>query len=468
MGIRQQNTDQRWAQCLQLIRNNVQPEAYQTWFANINPVQFDEADRKLYIGVPSHYFREHLESHYLTLLRTVLTNVYGKGISLYYNVHTDSTNGEDMIVEETRHSNVPAAPRSATPANQSPRILQELDSQLNPIYTFDNFVEGDSNKLPRTVGLAIAQNPKQVTFNPLFIYGNSGVGKTHLVNAIGTRLKELHPEKRVLYVSAHLFQVQYTDSVIKNTTNDFISFYQSIDVLIIDDVQEFVTKATQQTFFHIFNHLHQNGRQLILTSDRPPIALQGMEERLLTRFKWGLLAELEQPNETLREDILRCKIRENGLRFPESVIQYIAKNTEGSVRSLEGMVHSLMAYSVVWNSDIDVSLAERVLAHTMGAPGQKKPKITPEQILNQTCAFFNIDTSDVLSNSRKANVVAARQIAMYLVQKHTRLSTTKIGMAIGGRNHATVIHSCKCVEQRIGTDHAFSEQIGELEAKLME
>lgn len=464
----QQPIDSRWSQCLQLIRNNVQSQAFDTWFANISPVTFDEAERKVYMGVPTHYFREHLEAHYLDLLRKVLHRVYGRGISLYYNVHADSTNGEDMVVECTQRTTAVGQPVIAAPANKSPRMLQELDSQLNPNYTFDNFVEGNSNKLPRTVGMAIAQNPKQTTFNPLFIYGPSGVGKTHLVHAIGTRLKELHPEKRVLYVSAHLFQVQYTDSVRQNTTNDFISFYQSIDVLIIDDVQEFVTKATQQTFFHIFNHLHQNGRQLILTCDRPPMALQGLEERLLTRFKWGLLAELERPDAALRRDILHSKIRQNGLRIPESVVDYISKTVDCSVRDLEGIVHSLMAYSVVWNSEIDVQLAERVIAHTVGTIQPERQELTPTQILEQTCLYFEIDKADVLSKSRKANVVTARQVAMYLVQKHTRLSTTKIGAAIGGRNHATVLHSCQCVEQRMGLDSTFSAQIGELEAQLLQ
>ena len=464
----QQNIDPRWNHCLQLIRNNVQPQAYDTWFSHISPVTFDEAERKVYMGVPTHYFREHLEAHYLDLLRKVLYRVYGKGISLFYNVHADSTNGINVMVQGTDGMTGVKTPVVLYPANKSPRLLQELDSRLNPNYTFDNFVEGDSNKLPRTVGLAIAQNPRQTTFNPLFIYGPSGVGKTHLVNAIGIRLKELHPDKRVLYVSAHLFQVQYTDSVRQNTTNDFIAFYQSIDVLIIDDVQEFVTKATQQTFFHIFNHLHQNGRQLILTCDRPPIALQGMEERLLTRFKWGLLAELERPNEELRRNILRSKIRENGLRIPESVIEYIASVVEGSVRDLEGVVHSLMAFSVVWNSDINVEMAERVIAHTVGSSQVKPQELTPKEILERTCTFFDIDPTDVLSKSRKANVVTARQVTMYLVQKHTHLSTTKIGLAIGGRNHATVLHSCQCVEEKMGTDRSFCARVEELESQLLQ
>ena len=462
-----QSIDSRWDQCLQLIRHNVKQEAFDIWFANIGPVAFDEAEHKVVLGVPTHYFREHLETHYLDLLRKVLRRVYGQSVSLYYNVHADSSNGGDMVVEGTQRTTATDNTSSDQPANAAPQVLQQLDSQLNPDYTFENFVEGNANKLTRTVGLAIAQNPKQVTFNPLFIFGGSGVGKTHLVNAIGNRLKELHPEKRVLYVSAHLFQVQYTDSVRKNRTNDFISFYQSIDVLIIDDVQEFASvKATQQTFFHIFNHLHQNRRQLILTSDRPPMDLNGMEERLLTRFKWGLLAELERPDEQLRADILRCKIRENGLRFTDDVVNYIARNVNLSVRDLEGVVHSLMAFSVVWNSEVNIQLTERVLAHTIGCRPANQQELTPRQILDQTCAFFEIDPEDVLSKNRKASVVTVRQVAMYLVQKHTHLSTTKIGMAIGGRNHATVIHSCQCVEQRMEADGDFLAQIQKLEQQL--
>ena len=294
------HTDTRWTECLRMIHNNLQEQQFNTWFAPIHSVTFNEERRELTLCVPSPFIYEYIEKHFVKLLSAVLKHVYGAGVSLIYKVMTDATNDISMDLEGSTAGALKAQPR--VDVNKSPRLLQELDSQLRPEYTFDNFVEGAANKLPRTVGLAIAQNPKQSTFNPLFIYGGSGTGKTHLVNAIGLRLKELHPELRVLYVSAHLFQVQYTDSVRNNTTNDFINFYQNIDVLIIDDVQEFVTKATQQTFFHIFNHLHQNGRQLILTSDRPPVALQGMEERLLTRFKWGLLAELERPDVELRRN----------------------------------------------------------------------------------------------------------------------------------------------------------------------
>lgn len=459
-------TDARWTACLRLIQNNLQEQQFSTWFAPIRFAHFDEEKRVLTLGVPSPFVYEYIEAHFVRLLRTVLSHVYGEGIRLIYKVTTDATNDITMDLEAPSQPVVTPKVARTTGLNEAPRPLQELDSQLKPDYTFENFVEGDANKLPLTVGKAIAQNPRQSTFNPLFIYGGSGVGKTHLVNAIGLRLKELHPEKRVLYVSAHLFQVQYTDSVRRNTVNDFISFYQSIDVLIIDDIQEFASlQKTQLAFFHIFNHLHQNGRQLILTSDRPPVALQGMEERLLTRFKWGLLAELEQPGVALRRDILCYKIRRDGLQISDSVIDFIATNVDKSIRDLEGVVNSLMVFSVVNNCDIDVAMAERVIARTVGMAVQHK-SLTVDDILDKTCGYFHLDRSDVLSQSRKAAVVLGRQVAMYLAQKHTTLSTTKIGVAIGRRNHATVVHSCQSVSQRISTDATFRSRVEELEEML--
>lgn len=449
-----------------MIQNNIPQHQFNTWFAPVTFVSFDEEERLLTLCLPSPFIREFIEAHYLKLFRAVLQRVFGTGIRLTYEVTVDATHKIHVDEEATDRTTQVESPVRLTGVNRSPRTLQTLDSQLKAEYTFNNFIEGDSNKLPRTVGLAIAQNPRQVTFNPLFIYGGSGVGKTHLVNAIGTRIKELHPQLRVLYVSAHLFQVQYTDCVRQNTVNDFIAFYQSIDVLIIDDIQEFAAlKSTQLTFFHIFNHLHKNGRQLIMTSDRPPMALQGMEERLLTRFKWGLLAELEQPSESLRRDILRYKIHHDGLRIPEDVIAFIAANVDHSIRDLEGVVNALMAYSVVYNCDIDLALAERVISRTVGM-SQKRPPITIERILEHTCEYFSQKTADVLSSSRKAGVVLARQVVMFLAQKHTTLSTTRIGMAVGRRGHATVLHSCQTITHRLESDAAFRERLLELEARI--
>jgi len=458
--------DPLWMNCLSLFRNNLPEQQFNTWFAPILSAQFDAERRELTLCVPSPFIYEYIEAHYVKLLRAVLTRVYGTGVRLIYKVTTDATNNISMQIPTTTH--VPEMHvHNAAPVNQAPQMLQQFDSQLNPAYTFDNFVEGAANKLPLTVGRAIAQTPRQTTFNPLFIYGGSGTGKTHLVNAIGNRLKELHPELRVLYISAHLFQVQFVNAHLQKKINDFISFYQSINVLIIDDVQEFAgQEKTQLAFFHIFNHLHQNGRQLILTSDRPPVALQGMEERLLTRFKWGLLAELEHPDVELRRDILRMKVRRDGLTISESVIDFIAQHVDKSIRDLEGVVNSLMVQSIVNGSEIDVALAENVIARTIGLSQQRKD-ITIEDILEQTCQAFHLDRSDLLSSSRKANTVLGRQVAMYLTQKHTRMSTTKIGIAIGRRNHATVVHSCQSIAQRLTTDADLRTRVSQLEAQLL-
>lgn len=458
----------QWKQCLEIIRNNVSEQLYNTWFEPIKCLSFQ--NKTLTIQVPSQYVYEFLEEHYVGLLRSVLNRVFGTGTRLMYRIDADKTNNLTVDLEATTRSVNFGTPKAVgREANKAPAPLQapmpqDLDSQLNPNYNFDNFIEGLSNKLPRSVGQAIAEHPKQSTFNPLFIYGPSGVGKTHLVNAIGTKIKELYPQKRVLYLSAHLFQVQYTDSVRHNTVNDFITFYQSIDVLIIDDIQEFASLSkTQNTFFHIFNHLHQNGRQLILTSDRPPTALQGMEERLLTRFKWGLLAELEKPNEQLRKDILKSKIRHDGLKIPEEVIEFVSENVNNSVRELEGIVNSLMAYSVVYNRDVDLPLAEQIVRRAVKI--EHKP-ITIDLILEKTCEYFGVKQEDIFTASRKQNIVQVRQIAMFLAQKYTNLSSARIGSLIGKRNHATVLHSCNIVEGRMKVDKAYKTKIEEIEKIL--
>jgi chromosomal replication initiator protein len=314
------------------------------------------------------------------------------------------------------------------------------------------------------VAEAVASNPGGTAFNPLFIHGASGVGKTHLANAIGTRIKEMFPEKRVLYVSAHLFQIQYTDSVRNNTTNDFIKFYQTIDVLIIDDIQEFVgVTRTQNTFFHIFNHLHQNGKQLILTSDRAPVLLQGMEERLLTRFKWGMVAELEKPTKELRKDILRNKIHRDGLKFPEEVIDFIAENVSDSVRDLEGIVISIMARSTVFNKEIDLDLAKRIV---FGTVRHETRSVGIEEIITTVCKHFGLENSAIHTKSRKREVVQARQIAMYLAKEKTDFSTSKIGKLIGGKDHATVLHACKTVKSQCEVDKTFRADLESIEQAL--
>lgn len=456
-----------WERCLKIIGDNLSESSFNTFFKSIIPVEYN--GKTLTLGVPSHFVCEYLEEHYLDLLRSTLYRVYGEGTQLVYKILVDKANNQ-TVEQEASNRSTAVQPREIRKGNTAPNILQapavqDLDPRLIPNYNFENFIEGISNKLSRTAGEAVAQNPAKTSFNPLFIYGPSGVGKTHLINAIGTRIKELYTDKRVLYVSAHLFQVQYTDSVRNNTVNDFINFYQSIDVLIIDDIQEFATLTkTQNTFFHIFNHLHQTGKQLILTSDRPPVMLQGMEERLLTRFKWGLIAEMEKPNVELRKQILWSKVYRDGLKFPEKVIDYIAENVHESVRDLEGIIISLMAHSTIYNREVDIDLAERVIKKAVRMV-ENKP-LSVEDILDKVCDHYQVDISAVFTKTRKREIVQVRQIAMYLAKKHTEASSAKIGQLIGKRDHATVLHACKMVEGQLQVDKGFRNQVEEIEVAL--
>ena len=457
-----------WNRCLEIIRDNVPESTYKTWFVPIVPLKYE--DKTLIVQVPSQFFYEFLEDKFVDLLRKTLYKVIGDGTKLMYNVLVDKSSGATVNQESTTRST--AIPQSGLPRvdeRKAPGLLrapavQDLDPHLNPNYNFETFIEGYSNKLSRSVAEAVAENPAKTVFNPLFLHGASGVGKTHLANAIGTRIKELYPDKRVLYVSAHLFQVQYTDSVRNNTTNDFINFYQTIDVLIIDDIQEFagVTK-TQNTFFHIFNHLHQNGKQLILTSDRAPVLLQGMEERLLTRFKWGMVAELEKPTVELRKNILRNKIHRDGLQFPPEVIDYIAENVNESVRDLEGIVIAIMARSTIFNKEIDLDLAQHIVH---GVVHNETKAVTIDDILKVVCKHFDLEASAIHTKSRKREVVQARQIAMYLAKNYTDFSTSKIGKFIGNKDHATVLHACKTVKGQLEVDKSFQAEVQEIESLL--
>ena len=440
-----------WDKCLHLIEANVTEQQFKTWFAPIVFESYSETEHTLLVQVPSMYVYEYLEQYYVGLLSKVLTRVFGSEVRLSYKVVTDKSHGIAQNVE----SECPAAIEAPKPlhgGNKAPTTLdaakpQSLNPQLDPKKTFNNYIEGDSNKLPRTVGLSIAEHPGKTTFNPFYIFGPSGCGKTHLINAIGVSCKEMYPQKRVLYVSARLFQVQFTDSVRHNTTNDFINFYQSIDVLIVDDIQEWMNSPkTLDTFFHIFNHLFRCGKQIILASDRPPVDLQGMKDRLLTRFSCGLIAELEKPNVQLCVDILNAKCR------------------RGSVRDLEGVVNSLMAYSIVYNSKVDMHLAERVIKRAVKVDNHP---LTIDDILEKVCNHYGVSQQNVFSKSRKRDFVQVRQISMYLAQKYTKMPAGRIGQLIGGRDHSTVIHSCNTIEQRLKVDRAFSAELSSIENSFM-
>ena len=456
--------DARWDNALALIRENVTQQQYDTWFSPIVFESCDEDKKALLVQVPSPFVYEYLEENYIDLLIKVLRRTFCPGIRLNYRVVTDK---EHKLSQDIEADPVDIdKPKARTRANESPTILdaaqpQQLDPQLNPHLSFTNYIEGDSNKLPRSVGMSIADHPNTTQFNPLFIYGPSGCGKTHLINAIGLRTKQLYPQKRVLYISARLFQVQYTNSVLQRTINDFIRFYQTIDMLIVDDIQEWMTSpATQNTFFHIFDHLFRNGKRIILASDRPPVDLQGMPERLLTRFSCGLIAELEKPNEKLCVDILENKIRKDGLKIPRDVVQFISQTANGSVRDLQGVINSLMAYSIVYNSNIDMRLAERVIKRAVKV--DDKP-LTVDEIVETVCNHFNVSPSAVGGKSRKRDLVVARQVSMYLAQKYTKMPASRIGKLVGNRDHSTVIHSCSQVETRLKIDKDFLDEIQSIE-----
>ena len=454
-----------WDNCLQFIKQNVSEQQFKTWFAPITFEAFSEESRTLLVQVPSPYVYEYLEQYYVGLLGKALERYFGNNVCLTYRIVTDKEHGIKQEVESERSADI-ETPQTSTRVNKSPTTIdaalpQDLNPQLDPKKTFASFVEGDSNKLPRTVGLSIAENPGKTTFNPFFIYGPSGCGKTHLVNAVGARCKELYPQKRVLYVSARLFQVQFTDASRQNTVNDFINFYQTIDVLIVDDVQEWATaERTVATFFHIFDHLFRLGKQIILASDRPPVDLSWLNARMLTRFSCGLIAELERPNQQLCIDILNAKCKRDGLKIPADVIAFIAQTANGSVRDLEGVLNSLMAYSIVYNSAVDMRLAERVIKRAVKIDNHP---LTIDDILEKVCQHYGVSQQNVFSKSRKRDLVQVRQVSMYLAKKYTKMPDARIGQLIGNRDHSTVIHSCTAIENRLKIDKEFVDELSSIE-----
>ncbi|MCQ2220418.1 MAG: chromosomal replication initiator protein DnaA [Prevotella sp.] len=475
-----QNPKALWASCQNFFKQSLDAEVYDKWFSLVTLKSFNPSTNTLTLCVPSLYVSEYIEKEHVDLLRTAIIGTFGKIQSLQWfatvvdkNATSPSSKrkggsttieGEvDALTPDYKASDAAAASAMHAPGTPDQQ-LTEIDSQLNARQTFRNFVEGDSNKLCRSVGINIAEHPQGTQFNPLFIYGPSGCGKTHLVNAIGLRCKELYPEKRVLYVSARTFQVQFTNARLKNNINDFIAFYQTIDMLIIDDVQEWMSAPkTQETFFHIFNHLFRLAKRIVLVSDRPPVQLEGMMTRLITRFSCGLVAELEKPNIQLCIDILHRKIARDGLVVPEDVVRYIAENANGSVRDLQGVINSMMAYSIVDNCNIDMRLVERILKRSMKINDQV---LTIDDIIHVVCDHFNVTEVAVKGRTRKREIVVPRQIIMYLADKHMRMPASRIGRQIGGRDHSTVLHSLQLVSTRLTSDAEFRSQMIEIEQKL--
>jgi len=456
--------EELWNKCLSVIRDNISEASYNTWFAPIVALKFE--NNVFVLQVPSQFFVEYIEEKYIDLLRMTLFRVAGQGTRLEYRVLIDKSSDKATQIpstnEQIKSKQLGSGNNYVSPYHRVQ--LPEIDPQLNPSYNFNSLIEGASNKLVRTAGISIANEPGKTIFNPLFVYGQSGVGKTHLANAIGVMTKQLNPDKRVLYVSANTFQIQYTDAVRNNSVNDFLNFYQTIDVLIIDDIQEFSGKTgTQNTFFHIFNYLHQTGKQLVLTSDRSPLVLVGLEQRLLTRFKWGLSTEIEKPDFDLRKAILENKIYRDGLEISEDVIDFIAENVVDNVRDLEGVLVSLMAHSTLTDMPIDLELAEKVVSRIVTVSRKVN---TVEKIRDVVCEYFSLSVDAISTKSRKREVVQARQIAMYLSKQLTKNSLSSIGNAIGQRDHATVLHACKIVNDLMDIDKNFRTSVREIEKQL--
>jgi chromosomal replication initiator protein len=469
--------EQIWNNCLNIIRDNVSLQSFKTWFEPIKPVKLN--GNVLTIQVPSQFFYEWLEEHYITLLKKIIKKELGADGRLEYSiVMENSFNSTKPYTVKIPTSNTKEIknPAVSMPIDiggntgiKNPFIIPGLkklniDSQLNPNYSFDNMVEGDCNRLARSAGFAVAQKPGGTAFNPLLIYGGVGLGKTHLAHAIGIEIKKNFPNKTVLYVSSEKFTHQFIDAVKNNTQNDFIHFYQMIDVLIIDDVQFFAGKEkTQDVFFHIFNHLHQTGKQLVLTSDKPPIEMQGMEQRLLSRFKWGLSADLQVPDLETRIAILEKKMYADGIELPREVVEYLAYSITTNVRELEGALISLIAQSSLNKKAITLDLAKQMIDKFVKNTVRE---VSIDYIQKVVCDYFNLPIELIKSKTRKREVVQARQIAMYFAKSMTKSSLATIGMHCGGKDHATVLHACRTVNNLIETDKRFRAYIDELEKKI--
>jgi len=465
-----------WTECLSFIKDNIKQQAYKTWFEPIIPVKL--SGEALTIQVPSKFFYEWLEEHYIKLLRVALVKQLGKDAKLIYDVKMEnnySSNNPHTVKFPSSNRNPLTSQGVTVPMNINKRELKnpfiipgiqkvKIESQLNPNYNFESFVEGDSNRLARSAGMAVANKPGGTSFNPLLVYGGVGLGKTHIAHAIGVEIKDKYPDKTVLYISSEKFTQQYIDSVKGNTRNDFIHFYQMIDVLIIDDVQFLSGKTgTQDVFFHIFNHLHQNGKQVILTSDKAPVDMQDIEQRLLSRFKWGLSAELQAPDFETRVSILENKLFRDGVEMPSEIVEYIAKNIKSNVRELEGVLISMIAQASFNRKEFTLALTKQIVDKFVK---NTKREVSIDYIQKVVSNYFELDVATLQSKTRKRHIVQARQLAMYFAKRMTKASLASIGSQIGKRDHATVLHACKTVDNLTETDKQFRRYVDDLTKKL--
>ncbi len=462
--------DTIWANCLHTIKKNVNSQSFKTWFEPIRPVQL--VDSSLTIQVPNKFFYEWLEEHYVALLKKTIRDELGSTGKLEYQIRLNPMRKKslppqaNMATDNMSSNNVT---RINSPAIENPFVIPgikklSIDPQLNKNYRFDNYIEGDCNRLARSAGMAIAKKPGGTAFNPLVIFGNVGLGKTHLAQAIGNEIKLSHLDKNVLFVSSEKFTNQMIQSIKNGSVNDFVNFYQMIDVLIVDDIQFLANKQkTQEIFFHIFNQLHQNGKQLIFTSDRAPKDLDGMADRLISRFKWGLSADLQAPDIETRIAILESKMTREGIELDNDVVEFICYNIKNNIRELEGVLVSLAAQSSLNNRQIDLDLTKEVIQKFIN---EINKEITVEFIQKLVAEHFNVPVEKLAGKTRKRSIVVARQLSMYLAKNLTNKSLKAIGDQFGGRDHSTVIYSCKTVQDLLDTDMTIKEDVNALEKKI--
>ncbi|MBN2173439.1 MAG: chromosomal replication initiator protein DnaA [Bacteroidales bacterium] len=467
-----------WENCLEVIKDNISHQSFKTWFEPIKPVKLE--DNVLTIQVPSQFFYEWLEEHYITLLKKIIKKELGVEGRLEYSIimehsynappYTIKFPASNKMATSNPSVNMPIdLNKGSSKEIPNPFIIPGLkkikvNSQLNENYSFENFIEGDCNRLARSAGFAVASNPGKTAFNPLLIYSNVGLGKTHLAHAIGLEVKNNYPEKTVLYVTSEQFTNQYIDAVKNNSQNDFVHFYQMIDVLIIDDIQFLIKKEkTQEVYFHIFNHLHQNNKQLIITSDKPPVEMEGMNARLLSRFKWGLSADLQVPDLETRIAIIEKKLYKDGVEMPKDVVEYLAYSITTNIRELEGALISILAQSSLNKKAINLELAKKMIDKFVKNTSRE---ISIDYIQKVVCDYFGLPLEAIHSKTRKREIVQARQLAMYFSKKLTKASLATIGLHCGNKDHATVLHACRTVNNLIETDKQFRNYVEELDKKI--